>query len=94
MFYQIFLSLQVKRCAIIAYKHSIYDLSYELLNHLASQEMRKHYESIQTPLNDMPVPSPTPPKKKIKILLILAKTLQKIARTFFTRKLEAVPNIP
>ena len=28
MFYQIFLSLQVKRCAIITYKHGIYELPY------------------------------------------------------------------
>ena len=30
MFYQIFLSTQVKRCAIIIYKHGIYELSHEL----------------------------------------------------------------
>ena len=30
MFYQIFLSTQVKRCAIITYKHGIYELSHEL----------------------------------------------------------------
>ena len=34
MFYQIFLSPQVKRCTIIAYKHGIYELSHELLNDL------------------------------------------------------------
>ena len=30
MFYQIFLSVQVKRCAIITYKHGIYELPHEL----------------------------------------------------------------
>ena len=30
MFYQIFLSPQVKRCAIITYKHDIYELPHEL----------------------------------------------------------------
>ena len=30
MFYQIFLSPQVKRCAIVTYKHGIYDLAHEL----------------------------------------------------------------
>ena len=30
MFYQIFLSPQVKRCTIITYKHSIYELPHEL----------------------------------------------------------------
>ena len=34
MFYQIFFSPQVKRCAIITYKHSIYELRHELLNDL------------------------------------------------------------
>ena len=32
MFYQIFISSQVKRCAIITYKHGIYGLPHELLN--------------------------------------------------------------
>ena len=30
MFYQSFLSPQVKRCAIITYKHGIYELPHEL----------------------------------------------------------------
>ena len=30
MFYQIFLSPQVKRCAIVTYKHGIYELSQRL----------------------------------------------------------------
>ena len=32
MFYQIFLSPQVKRWAIITYKHGIYEFLHELLN--------------------------------------------------------------
>ena len=32
MFYQIFLSLQVKRFAIITHKHGIYELPYDLTN--------------------------------------------------------------
>ena len=32
MFYQIFFSPQVKRCAIINYKHGIYMLPHEFLN--------------------------------------------------------------
>ena len=44
MFYQIFLSPQVKRWAIITYKHGIYELCHELLNDwrlriLGNQEM-------------------------------------------------------
>ena len=34
MFYQIFLSPQVKRCAIVTYKHGIYELPHELPNDL------------------------------------------------------------
>ena len=34
MFYQIFLSPQVKRSAIITYKHGIYELPHELLHDL------------------------------------------------------------
>ena len=34
LFYQIFLSPQVKQCAIISYKHGIYELPNELLNDL------------------------------------------------------------
>ena len=41
MFYQIFLSPQVKRCAIITYKHGIYELSHELPNNLRFKDLRK-----------------------------------------------------
>ena len=34
MFYQTFLSPQLKRCAIITYKHGIYELPHQLLNDL------------------------------------------------------------
>ena len=34
MFYEIFLSSQVKRCTTISYKHGIYELSDDLLNDL------------------------------------------------------------
>ena len=34
MFYQIFLSPQVKQCAIFTYKHGIYKLPHKLLNDL------------------------------------------------------------
>ena len=34
MFYQIFLSPQVKRCTIISYKQVKYELPHELLNDL------------------------------------------------------------
>ena len=34
MFYQIFLSPQVKRCAIVSNKHGIYELPHDLQNDL------------------------------------------------------------
>ena len=34
MFFEIFLSPQVKKCAIITYKHGIYELPHELPNDL------------------------------------------------------------
>ena len=43
MFYQIFLSPQVKQWAIITYKHGIYELPHELLNDL---RLRKYQESV------------------------------------------------
>ena len=40
MFYQIFLSPQVKRRAIITYKHSIHELPHELSNDLKLRILR------------------------------------------------------
>ena len=40
MFYQIFLSPKVKRCAIITYKHGIYELPQELPNDLRLENMK------------------------------------------------------
>ena len=41
MFYQIFLSPQVKRCPIITYKRGIYKLPHELPNDLRLRDLRK-----------------------------------------------------
>ena len=41
MFYQIFISPQVKRCAIITYEHGIYELPHELPNNLRLKDLRK-----------------------------------------------------
>ena len=48
MFYQIFLSPQVKRCAIITYKHGIYDLPHKLPIdlRLGASEISKYQESV------------------------------------------------
>ena len=69
MFYQIFFSPQVKRCAIITYQYGMYELTHELPN-----DLRFTQESLKTPQNNRPVPSPP---AKMKILLILAKKLLK-----------------
>ena len=46
MFYQIFLSPQVKRWVIITYKHGIYELPHVLPNDLRLKEIRKYQESV------------------------------------------------
>ena len=50
MSYQDFLLPQEKRCAIISYKHGIYELSHELHNDLdlESEEIGKYQESVST----------------------------------------------
>ena len=45
MFYQIFLSPQVKRIMIIGNKHGIYELLHELPNDLGP---RKYYEGLKS----------------------------------------------
>ena len=42
MLYQIFLSLQVKRCAVITYKHGIYDLPHKLLKEKKTKKVFKN----------------------------------------------------
>ena len=39
MFYQIFLSSQVKRCAIITYQHGIYEVPQELPNNVRLRKL-------------------------------------------------------
>ena len=39
MFCQTFLSLQVKRCVIITYKHGMYELPHEMLNNLRLRKL-------------------------------------------------------
>ena len=55
MFYQIFLSPQVKRWAIITYKHGIYELPHELPKDLGN--IRK-VSNIQRMIAQCPVPLP------------------------------------
>ena len=64
MFYQIFLSPQVKRWAIITYKHGIYEFAHELANDLSlnlrSQKTRKYQEGVSTPWDDSAAPKALP----------------------------------
>ena len=63
MFYQFFLSPQVKSCAIITYKHGICDLPHELPNDLQNiRKVSKLHRMIEPGL-----------PAKMKLLLILAK---------------------
>ena len=43
MFYQVFFSPQVKRCAIITYKHGIYELPNELPKDLRLRKFSRHF---------------------------------------------------
>ena len=48
MFYQIFLSPQVKRIVIISNKHGIYELPDELPNDLRLKKTRKYQEDLKS----------------------------------------------
>ena len=72
MFYQIFLSPQVKRIVIISNKHGIYELPHELPNDLRLMKLGNLYRTIAPSL---------PPK--MKILSILAKECSKIETELF-----------
>ena len=76
MFYQIFLSSQFKQCAIITYKHGI----YELPNDWRFRILR-NYEILGKCLNLIEWEPSLPPK--MKILWIVAKKSWKIAIKFF-----------
>ena len=71
MFYQIFISPQVKRCVILAYKHSIYMLFHEMLKNLrklgAIRKVSK--PDSMTPQHPAPPPNtpPTPAKNSCEI---------------------------
>ena len=61
MFYQIFLSPQVKRWAIITYKHGIYELPHELPDEL---RLRKLVKGIFAAGGPMPTHTHTHTHKK------------------------------
>ena len=73
MFYQIFLSPQVKRCAIITYKHGICELSHELPNNLrvrilgnneiSNKVSKLHRKVVQRPHHPPKTTTPPTPAK-------------------------------
>ena len=48
MFWQIFISPQVKRSAIISYKHGIYELPQELPNNLSLKKLEKNTDGMDS----------------------------------------------
>ena len=88
MFYQIFRSPQVKRCAIITYEHGMYVLPHELPNDvrlriLENCEIPGKY---QNPIEWRPAPRP-PPKKKRKSPQYQQKAIEKQKLIFSRRAL-------
>ena len=68
MFYQLFFSPQMKRYAIVNYKHVMYELPHELPNNSRLQK------SVKTSQNESLVACPS---AKMKVFLILAKNFSK-----------------
>ena len=78
MFYLIFLSAQVKLCAIITHKHGINELAYKLLNNVRFKILR-NFEILRKCLNLIDLwPSAQSPCQN-EILLIVAKKYRKVA---------------
>ena len=80
MFYQIFLSLQLKRCAVITYKHGIYKLPKELPSNLRLRILGniRYVSKFQRMIAECPVP-PT----KMNNLPMLLGNLWKQKLNFF-----------
>ena len=70
MFYQMFLSPEVKRCAIFTYKHGIYELPHELPNDLRLTKLGNIRKVSKPHRMIAQRPAPSPPAK-MKALLIL-----------------------
>ena len=66
MFYQIFLSLPVKRCAIFTYRHGMYELPHELPNDLRLRKLGNIWK-VSNSIEDSLVPS-LPAKMKVSLI--------------------------
>ena len=97
MFCQIFLSPQVKRCTIITYKHSLYDLPHELTNNLRLRNLGNE-EILQKCLNFTQWKASAQFPRKIQNFVNTSKKLPKNSNQTFpavcypTPKPEPVPN--
>ena len=96
LFHQIFLSPQVKQCAVITYKHGIQKFSYEL----PTYDHRKLGNNRKVSKPHRMIPAPNPPAK-INTPPILAKNPRKTEINpphpelhHPTRKPEPAPNAP
>ena len=72
MFYQVFLSPQVKRCAIITYKHVIYEVPQVYLSNLRFRKLG-NIRKVSKPHRMIPQRAVRSPPAKMKILSMLAK---------------------
>ena len=72
MFYQIFLSPQVKRWTIINYKHGIYELPHELPNDLTLRKLGN-----MSKLHRMMAQCQVPPSNQNKSFVNASKTVPK-----------------
>ena len=77
MFYQIFLSPQVKRCAIITYKYGIYELPHELPNDKKTQDLKKLENIRKLSKRHRMIPQRPVPPPKWKFCQYQKKTLEK-----------------
>ena len=96
MFYQVFLSPQVKRNTILTNEHGIYKLPLELPNNSRLEDIRKYQESLK---NFIEKEASAQSSSKMKNVFNTRKTLLKnrnwsfLVLHYFRRKLEFVSNI-
>ena len=99
MFYQIFLSPQVKRWAIISYKHDIYELSHELPNDLRHVRKLGSIRKVSIPHEwnpsaQSPRQNESPANTSRKLMKNRNSKTTFLVVHHFTPKPELVPNIP
>ena len=84
MFYQILLSPQVKRWAIITYKHGIYELPHELPNDLRFIRRLRNIRKVSK-LHRMIAQPPVPLAKMIALPILAENSCKKKQKLNFSR---------